>query len=78
MAAHGGDDCPPTIEGVLTMTDTIRKADKATEATTTDVATLCLREFREVSRNAIGILAAPAHQRRDIAKAIDELRKALI
>ena len=61
------------------MTDTLRAAAAATNAVTEHVATatLCLREFREVSRNAAGILAAPAHQRRDITAAIDALGKAM-
>lgn len=61
------------------MTDTLKTAAAASQTITAHVATArrCLDEFRDVSRNGAGVLASPSHQRRDLAAAVDELKKAL-
>ena len=61
------------------MTDTLKVAAAATQTITAHVATArrSLDDFRNVSRNGAGVLASPGHQRRDLASAIDELKKAL-
>ena len=61
------------------MTETIRAAAVATRIISDHVAAArtCLTEFSDISRNGAGVLAAPEHQRYDLAAAADELRKAL-
>ena len=61
------------------MTDTLKAAAAATRTISShvDAARACLTEFRDISRNAAGVLAALAPQRHDLATAFDELKKAL-